>query len=264
MVEEDKEKVEEKEELPSPEKEEKELDKKSEMPFLEHLEELRQRLIWSTVTVMIASVISFILTVYFDVIPFLIKPVEEYMEKLTYLSPTEPFMVTMKVSLFLGIVISLPILFWHFWAFVAPALFKKERKVIIPAIVASVMLFAAGVALAFYVVLPLGLRFLLSFQTEALTPMITINEYLSFATRMSLVFGTVFELPLVILILSSLGIVSPTFLRSKWRHVAVIICILAAILTPADPWSMTMMAIPLYLLYEVSIVLSRLVYKERK
>jgi sec-independent protein translocase protein TatC len=238
----------------------------TEMTFLDHLEELRWRILWSLGAILIGTVIGFILTQNVGIIDFLITPVSQHLEdeKLAYLSPTEPFFVTFKMAFFIGVIMALPIIFYHFWAFVAPALLKKENRIFFPAILSSVILFSIGVVMAFGIVLPLGLKFLLSFQTSSLRPMITIGEYLSFATRISLAFGVVFELPLVVSILSYLGILTPAFMRQKRRHAYVVIAILSAILTPADVASMIMMAIPLILLFEFSIYLSVVITARRR
>ncbi len=239
---------------------------RTEMTFLAHLEELRWRILWSSGSVLLGTVIGFVVTQRIGVIDFLISPVADYLDegKLAFLSPTEPFFVTFKIAFFLGIIISLPVIFYHFWAFIAPALLRKEKRMFLPAILSSVALFSIGVFVAYGVVLPLGLKFLLSFQTSSLKPMITIGEYLSFATRISLAFGLVFELPLVVGIFSWLGILTPAFMRQKRRHSYVIIFILSALLTPADAASMIMMAIPLLLLFESSIYLSVVITRKRK
>lgn len=237
-----------------------------EMTFLDHLEELRWRILWSLAALLGGTLIGFILTENLGVIDFLIMPVSPYVEgeRLAYLSPTEPFFVTLKVAFLLGLILALPVVFYHFWAFVTPALLKSEKRIFFPAIAASVLLFAIGVLMAFGVVLPLGLRFLLSFQTSSLKPMITIGEYLNFATHISLAFGLVFELPLVVSLLSWVGILTPEFMRQKRRHGYVAICIMSALLTPADVASMIMMAVPLVLLFEVSIFLASLITARRE
>jgi sec-independent protein translocase protein TatC len=244
----------------------KEVEIPQEMSFLDHLEELRMRLLWCLATILITTIVGFIITQQGGVIHFLTQPVLPYLEseKLSYLSPTEPILMTFKVSFFVGLILALPIIFYHFWAFLAPALLADEKKVFFPAIFFSVVLFCAGVFMAFFVVLPMGLQFLLSFQTESLKPMITIREYLKFATNMSLVFGAVFELPLVIIVLTKLGIVTPQTLRAKRRYAIVTILIFSAILTPADVVTMMMMTIPLVLLFEVSLWLSALIYRKQE
>jgi sec-independent protein translocase protein TatC len=204
------------------------------------------------------TIIGFFVTERGGVLHLLTSPILPFLEsqKLTYLSPTEPLMITFKISFFVGLLFSLPVIFYHFWAFIAPALLREEKKVLFPAIFFSLLLFAAGVAMVFLLVLPISLKVFLSFQAESLTPMITIGEYLRFATNMALIFGAVFELPLVVIILTKLGIVSPATLRAKRRYAIAGITILSAILTPADVLTMIMMGMPLLLLFEVSIWLS--------
>ncbi|OGF97320.1 MAG: twin arginine-targeting protein translocase TatC, partial [Candidatus Glassbacteria bacterium RBG_16_58_8] len=157
------------------------------MTFLDHLEELRWRILWSLVVILVGTAVGFILIQNFGVIDFLVSPVSRHLEdeRLVYLSPTEPFFVTFKVAFFLGLILALPFLFYHFWAFVTPALLRKEKRIFFPAILSSLILFCLGVVMAFTIVLPLGLDFLLGFQTSSLRPMITIGEYLTFATHIS-------------------------------------------------------------------------------
>lgn len=235
------------------------------MSFLEHLEELRRRILWSLGVLVLATGLGFWLATAFDVIGFLTRPVLPYLgeHRLAYLHPTEPFMVTLKVGVFLGVMIALPVLFWHFWRFVAPGLLEKEKKVFLPALFASVALFVLGTAFAFYVAMPLALRFFLSFGGETLQPVITINEYFTFAIRMTLMFGAVFEMPLVILALTWAGVLSPALLKKYRRHAIVGLAIIAAVLTPADVFSMIVMLIPMYLLFELSVAGASLVERRR-
>ena len=241
-----------------------------EMPFLEHLEELRSRLIWMGVSVLALSILGFFLVTTFDVIGLLKLPFVEAMEQLStspdfttvspdgqllFTSPTEPMSVTLKLSFVIGLILSMPIIIYHVWGFMSPALFEREKKAVIPAVLGGFVLFLMGVAMAYFLVLPLGLRFLLGFQTQSLTPMITIGEYLRFATRLILAFGIIFELPLVSLLLSFLGIIDANTLRRYRRQSIVGVAVLSAILTPADVLTMLMMMAPLVLLYEFSILL---------
>jgi len=241
-------------------------DGREEMSFLDHLEELRGRLLWCLGTILVTTIIGFAITQRGGVIQFLTGPVLPYLDsgKLAYLSPTEPILMTFKISFFVGLLLALPIIFYHFWAFLAPALLKTERTIFFPAIFFSVALFSAGVFMAFFVVMPMGLKFLLSFQTESLKPMITIREYIKFATNMSLVFGAVFELPLVIIILTKIGVVTPQTLRARRRYAVLTILVFSAVLTPADVVTMLMMSIPLVLLFEVSLWLSALIYRKQE
>ncbi len=176
-----------------------------------------------------------------------------------FTSPTEPMTVTLKLSFVVGLILALPIIVYHVWAFLSPALFDREKKVVVPALAGGFVLFLLGVAMAYFLVLPLGLRFLLGFQTQALSPIITIGEYLRFATRLILAFGVIFELPLVLLLLAFLGLINADTLRRFRRHAIVAVSLVSAILTPADVGTMLMMMGPLVLLYELSILLVALV-----
>ena len=236
------------------------------MSFLEHLEEFRRRILWSLAAVVAGAIVGFWVTTEFDVIAFLTGPVRPLLAtgRLAYLNPTEPFMVTLKVGVFVGILIALPVVFWNFWRFVAPGLLEREKKIFIPALASSVGLFIGGAALAFFLVLPFALRFFLGFGTGALEPVITIGDYFSFAMRITLMFGFVFETPLVILVLTYVGILSPPTLRKYRRHAIAIMTILAAFVTPADIFSMLMMLVPLYLLYEASVAIASVMVRRRE
>lgn len=237
----------------------------AEMPFLDHLEELRARLIWVAVAVLTLSVGGFFIVTELDVIGLLKRPITPLVPEgmLLFTSPTEPMAVTLKLSFVVGIVLALPIIVYHTWAFLSPALFEREKKALVPALIGAFVLFLLGVAMAYFLVLPLGLRFLLGFQTQALSPIITIGEYLRFATRLILAFGVIFELPLVTLMLSLLGIINAGTLRRYRRHAIVGVASLSAILTPADVGTMLMMMAPLLVLYEISILLVAAVDRRR-
>ncbi len=233
----------------------------AEMPFLDHLEELRGRLIWVASTVLGLSILGFFLVTELDVIGLLKRPITPLVPEgmLMFTSPTEPMTVTLKLSFVVGLILALPIIVYHVWAFLSPALFDREKKVVVPALAGGFVLFLLGVAMAYFLVLPLGLRFLLGFQTQALSPIITIGEYLRFATRLILAFGVIFELPLVLLLLAFLGLINADTLRRFRRHAIVAVSLVSAILTPADVGTMLMMMGPLVLLYELSILLVALV-----
>ncbi|MDX1623710.1 MAG: twin-arginine translocase subunit TatC [Gemmatimonadota bacterium] len=236
------------------------------MSFLEHLEELRMRVLWSLAALTVGAGVGFWATTTFDVLEFLTGPVRPLLEtgRLAYLHPTEPFMVTLKVGIFVGVVFALPVVFYHFWRFVAPGLMEREKKVFVPALVSSVGLFVLGAALSFFVVLPFALRFFLGFATGALEPVITIGEYFSFAMRMTVVFGIVFETPLVVLVLTYVGILSPRTVRRYRRHTIAAMAILSALITPADIVSMALMLVPLYLLFEASVAVASLIERRRE
>jgi sec-independent protein translocase protein TatC len=236
------------------------------MSFLEHLEELRRRMLWSLGALVLGAGVGFWITTQYDVIGFLTRPVRPLLEdgRLTYLHPTEPFMVSIKVGIFVGVVIALPIVFYHFWRFVAPGLMENEKRIFVPALLASVGLFVGGAALAFFLVLPFGLKFFLGFATESLQPMITISDYFSFAMQVTLMFGLVFETPLVILVLAWVGILPVRVLRRYRRHAIAVMAIVSAVLTPADVVSMLLMLVPLYLLFEISVILAGVIERRRE
>ncbi len=237
-----------------------------EMPFLDHLEELRWRILWSLVALAVATVIGFLLVHYMDVMEILIRPVRPFLrgEELVYFNPATPFFVTLKLSLVVGILLAFPIVLYQGWAFFSPALEADEKKVIIPSLYFGLALFCAGVAMAYFWVLPLALRFLSGFQQAFLEPAIEVGEYLGFVVRLLLAFGIVFELPVVVMILSAMGLITPQFLKEKRRHAIVAITILASALTPGDIASTFLMIAPMMVLYEVSIVLSRLIHRRRE
>ncbi len=232
-----------------------------EMPFLDHLEELRKRLIWSLIALVALSVVGFFLVTECGVLEILERPFNQVLpdEGLRYTSPTTPVVVTFKLAFVVGFILALPVIAYQAWAFFSPALYEQEKKYIIPAITVGFVLFLAGIAMAYFLVLPLGLRFLIGFQAETLTPIITVDEYLRFATRLILAFGIIFEMPVVLVLLSFLGIVTPAGLRKYQRQALIGLAIAAALLTPADLGTMFMLLAPMVLLYELSIWLVRLV-----
>ncbi|UCG75794.1 MAG: twin-arginine translocase subunit TatC [Gemmatimonadota bacterium] len=238
---------------------------RAEMPFLDHLEELRWRIIWSLVAIMAGSIIGFLLVVQLDVIGVLERPIQDLLpdRKLVFTSPTTPFFVSLKLGVAVGLVLALPVIIYQAWAFLSPALHEGERRYVVPGAVGGVVLFIAGVGMAYFLALPVGLRFLLTFQAESLAPIITIDEYLKFATGVILAFGVLFQLPVVLVVLGLLGVVTPASLAKYRRHAIVILAILSALLTPADPGTMLMLLIPLALLYELSIWLTRVAIRRK-
>jgi sec-independent protein translocase protein TatC len=237
-----------------------------EMPFLDHLEELRWRLIWSVGTVVLFAALGFMIVWKFDVLGFLEEPITPFLhgQKLVFLNPMDPFFITLKIGILLGIVAASPVVIYHLWSFLAPALTQSEKRAIMPSLYLGVVLFASGVALSYYLVLPATLEFTMSFQTASLQPNITIDHYMSMVVRLLLAFGIVFEMPVVILALSVLGVVTPDFLASKRRYAIAIITVVASVVTPGDVVTITiMMMVPLIGLYELSILLSRIVYRNR-
>ncbi|MEA2762995.1 MAG: sec-independent protein translocase protein TatC, partial [Gemmatimonadaceae bacterium] len=238
-----------------------------EMPFLDHLEELRKRLFWIAGAVVLGVVVAFALLSKLDIIRLLERPILPLLhgQKLIYTHPGTSFHILLNASLVLGIILASPIIVAQLWGFLAPALYSHEKRVVVPVVLSMAALFLAGVSLSYFVVLPLTLQFLMSIESTALTPMISATEYFDFAISMCLAFGLVFEVPIAILALTALGIITPQFL-SKYRRHAVVVCLTAAaFITPgADPYSLFALAIPLYVLYEVSVFVAFFAYRKRQ
>lgn len=235
------------------------------MPFLDHLEELRQRLIRAALAFLVGLIVAFVILTQTDLIGFLQNPIRPYLhaETLIYTHPGAVFGIMLNVAFVLGAVISSPVIGYQLWLFIKPALYPHERRLAVPLIATMVLLFMGGIALAFFVVLPFTMRFLLGLQAGSLTPMITATEYFGFASTLALTFGVLFELPVAILALTLLGVVTPAFLAKYRRHAFVILMVGAAFITPPDPMSLVALSVPLYMLYEVSIVASGVVYRRR-
>ena len=246
--------------------EEDEINRRSEMPFLDHLEEMRQRILWSLGTIFFGTILGFYLNSQYDLLDFIARPVQPYLGqgKLLIIKPTEGFMIALKISFAFGVLVASPVIIYQVWAFVTPALLKKERKVIFPLLFASIFMFILGAVMAYYITLPLGMHFFSKFQFESTEFMITASSYLSIATQMILFTGAVFELPIAIMMLARLGIITPNFLRSKRRHAIMAIFLICMAVTPPDPGSMILVAMPMIVLYELSVWIAILVARKRE
>jgi sec-independent protein translocase protein TatC len=239
------------------------------MTMLEHLDELRRRLIIAALAFMAVSVVAFI---FFDpVTDFLLRPLCELPReklgtngcKLVFTSPIEPFTVRLKVTALTGMVAASPVWLYQLWAFIVPGLTPRERKLALPFVISSVGLFAAGVSFA-YATLPTAFRVLIGFGGENLQSFFTANEYLNFVGLVIIVFGVTFELPLLLFFLGLVGIVTVEQLQRFRRGAIVSIALLAAVVTPSqDPYTMLVMAVPLYAFYEAVILGLRIVKRRR-
>lgn len=231
------------------------------MPLTGHLEELRSRLIKITICIVAASILCYIFR--FQILEFIQAPIKKTMkdEPLRYFSLMEPFLVHIKVSIYAGIFFSIPVILYQMWMFVAPGLLEKERKYVMPFITMGSIFFLLGAALCYFVILPYGTEFFLSFD-PSLKSTINIASYVSFYISMTLVFGLVFQLPLIMVVLSRIGVVTSRGLAEKRKIAIILIFIVAAILTPPDPVTQTCMAIPLIIMYELSIYLTRIFGKK--
>lgn len=237
-----------------------------EMPFLDHLEELRYRLLWVVGTLFVCVMVAFTVVIKYDVIGWLSAPIQPFLPtgKLIITHPADAFSISLKIAFGVGIVAALPMILYHLWAFLAPALHAHEKRVVLPVIFSATALFAVGVYLAILWVLPASFDVLFGIQSAALEPMISAQGYFSFAIAMCLACGACFQLPIVIGALTALGVVTPTTLARFRRHAMVGSLVVAAVITPGDLLLMTLMlGVPLYGLYEVSLVVSWVIHRRR-
>jgi sec-independent protein translocase protein TatC len=237
-----------------------------EMPFFDHLEELRWRIVWSLAALAGGTGIGFWLALRFDIFSLLKRPLDPYIDgvELLALSVTAPFMITFQVALTIGVILAAPIIVYQIWSFLAPALTGRERRYIVPALYLGAVLFCGGVIMAYVYVLPMTLKFMGSFQTASMRWALTVDFYFSFVIKLLVAFGVVFELPVVVMILTTLGLVSSRFLASKRRYAIAIMAVVAALITPGDAFTATVFMMgPLIALYEISILLSRMVERGR-
>lgn len=235
-----------------------------EMSFLDHLEELRWRIIWSLAGIVAGAAIIWIFKDYV-MDDFLLRPAIKYNIKLQNLRPFGQVFLYMQVALMGGAIISIPNILYQFWRFISPGLYSHERKYISSIVIFSSLCFLSGVAFAYWVLMPTAFKFFASFGSENIENIIAIDEYFSFLLSVMLGAGLVFEMPMVSFFLSKIGILTPAFMRKYRRHAVVIIFIAAAVLTPGtDPISQIMLGIPLVLLYEISIYISKVSYRKRK
>jgi sec-independent protein translocase protein TatC len=216
-----------------------------------HLEELRRRLIFCTVAVLGAAVLGF---AFVDKLRWILTRPAGNLE-LVFISPPEALMANFRLAFIAGLILAMPFVLYQFMAFVLPALYKHEKKVIIPVVFMMVLFFFLGAAFAYFIAFPLTIRFLMKFSSDAVSPMFTISKYLTFATTFIFAFGLVFQMPLVFYALGRLRVVNARFLRTYRKHALLLVLVISALLTPPDVLSQLMMAVPLMLLYELGIML---------
>jgi sec-independent protein translocase protein TatC len=233
-----------------------ELDK-SKAPLLDHLIELRRRLLWSVVTLGV----TFAICLYFarPIFAFLVQPlIAAGQNRLIYTAVFEAFFVEIKVAFFAALMISFPIIATQLWLFVAPGLYAKEKKAFLPFLLMTPVLFLAGAALAYYVAMPLALHYLLGYQGNIggiqQTALPGVGNYLDFSTRFIFGFGVAFLLPVLLMLLERAGLVTRQQLKRGRRYAIVVAFVVAAVLTPPDVVSQLLLAVPLVALYEVSLI----------
>lgn len=234
------------------------------LPFTAHLEELRSRLIKCFVAVGVGFVLSYgFKEKLFAILTAPLISVMESGETLIYTNLPEAFFTFLKAAFLSGILLTSPILIYQFWMFVAPGLYQKERRLLLPIVFLSSLFFIGGALFGYYIVFPWGFKFFLGFASETIRPLPSMKEYLSFSSKMLLAFGLVFELPLVLTFLAKLGLVSVEFLKKNRKYALLLFFAGAAILTPPDVVTQIMMALPLMVLYEISIVGARIFGKKK-
>lgn len=231
-------------------------DDEGNMSILRHLEELRTRIIRSLIAIALGSCVSYFYIE--DIMHYLTLPTG----RLYYLQPAEAFFTYIKIAIFAGFLLALPVVFYQAWKFILPALTVRERTVIGILVPTSVMLFFAGLAFSFFLVLPAALQFFVGFSTENLQPMFTLHQYFDFVLAFILPFGAVFELPLLVIVFAKLGFISSKFLQSKQRIVIFLAFVIGAVISPTpDIFTQSMIAVPLILLYELSYLVVRFVLR---
>src|SRR5215470_2090638 len=245
------------------------------MPLLDHLIELRQRLFYGAIFIVIAFFGTWFVSN--DILLFLMQPLDtawfarfhEHLPKFVYTSLTEPFFVRVKLSFFGAVVLAFPFVAGQIWAFVAPGLYKHEKAAFLPFLVATPILFAMGAALLYYVLVPYAWQFFISFQFPetpdhpALELLPKVGEYVSLMMQLVFAFGLCFQMPVLLTLLTRVGIIGSDTLKHKRRYAIVVVFVAAAIVTPPDPVSQLSLAIPLCLLYEISVWLAVMTKKKR-
>lgn len=251
------------------------------MPFTSHLVDLRKRIIISLVFVVAGFAAAFNYSE--DIFRFLTFPLRynislsitspfvQLIEKnvknnltLVFLAPAEAFWMHMKVSIITGIVISLPVIFFQIWHFISPGLLHKEKKYVIPFVFITTTFFIVGAAYCFFLVLPFAMGFLLTYKTESMIPMLSVEKYVDFCLKFILAFGAIFELPIVIVFFTRMGFVSPKTLAKHRKYAILLAFVAAAILTPTpDVFNQTLMAVPIIVLYEIGILVSRIFVRKK-
>ncbi|MGI6427029.1 MAG: twin-arginine translocase subunit TatC [Natronincolaceae bacterium] len=230
------------------------------LTLTEHLGELRKRLIISFMAIIICAFAAYR---YMDkIIDIITRPAGEL--EFIYLSPPELFMAYIKISLVLGLIISSPIVLLQIWGFVKPGLKKKEKKYVVFALSMGTIFLLMGVVFAYYIIVPMTIKFFIGVTVDRITPSFSFANYVGFVSSLLLSFGLVFELPLLIILLTQLGLVAPKTLRKYRKFIILLIFIVSAILTPPDVVSQIFMVIPMVLLYEFSIMVSSIIYRKKK
>lgn len=253
------------------------------MPLTGHLSDLRKSITISLVAVLVAFVTAFSYSE--DIFRFLMFPLRYNLDfsvqnmyvhfvpvdklqntKLVFLGPAEALWMNIKISFVAGLILSLPVIFYQLWKFISPGLLQREKKYVLPFIFSATGLFLFGASFCFFIVLPFAMEFLLTYKVgDFLIPMLSVGQYIDFCLKFILAFGMVFELPVIIIFLTKMGVVTPKTLAKNRKYAVLIAFILAALLTPTpDVFNQVLMAVPIILLYEIGIWISPLFARKRE
>ena len=233
------------------------------LPLTAHLQELRRRLILSFIGVGAGFVFCYAFAEsIFDILAAPLIKMMPIGGSLIFTSVAEAFFTYMKVAFIAGLILTSPFVLYQIWAFVAPGLYRHEKRYVVPFVLAGSFFFALGILFGYYVALPVGFKFLLGYATDFIKPLPSMKEYLSFSIKFLLAFGLVFEFPVVLVLLARIGVVDAKTLARQRKYAILLIFIFAAVLTPPDIISQVMVAIPLMGLYELSIFLSKIFGKK--
>ncbi len=236
------------------------------MPLVVHLRELRKRLVAAVIAVAVAFVFTYSFSE--DLYALLAAPVLAALptnnEFLAFTGVVEPFYTYLKVALCAAVILASPVIFYEIWAFAAPGLLGNEKRWFFPIVLVSVFLFIIGVSFAYFIVFPVAFKFLLGYAEAELRPILSMGLYFSFATKMLIAFGSVFEIPIFVLVLSRLGLVTSAKLIGWWKYALLLSVVVGALLTPPDVFSQTLMAAPIMVLYLISILVAHIFGKKGK
>jgi sec-independent protein translocase protein TatC len=232
----------------------------AQMSLTGHLEELRSRLLRSLIAVGVGFVAAYGFSE--QIVLFLQRPLKEVAPEvaLNYFSLMEPFITHLKAAFFAGLVVALPVIFYQLYQFIAPGLLAKERRYVVPFVVFGSIFFIAGAAMAFFGVLPFAVQFFLHFD-PSLVATLNVSKFLGFCIRLMIAFGLVFQLPLIVFVLARLGLVRYETMARNRRYALLVAFVMGAVLTPPDPVTQTLMAMPLLLMYELSVWVARVFYR---
>jgi sec-independent protein translocase protein TatC len=235
------------------------------MPFMSHLEELRKRLVACAIAVGAGFVVAYIFSE--RLFQYLVTPLKQVMpegDHLIFTNLPEMFFAYLKVAFIAALFGTAPFIFYQLWLFIAPGLYQKEKKLVLPFVISSTILFVGGALFGYFVVFPFGFKFFIGFSNEFVKAFPSVKQYLSLSIKLLIAFGLVFELPVVIFFLTKIGLVTPELLKKKRKYAILLTFVMGAILTPPDVITQCMMAGPLIILYEVGILVSRMAYKKKQ